>query len=476
MENNELIRNLMDKFLGAPAEKTAFSLYDGRQVTDISYNQFGADILKTAGFFRKNGISGQHIALAGPNSYDWVVTFFAAVFSGNAVILLNPDLPGTLLEEQCSFADASLVFTEPERAAEMADSTCVRWMAFDSIRHEAPAEADQAYPWKMEDTMAMMFTSGTTGKSKAVEFSFGNIQAFLDGLEGVLDPDYDRVLLVAPVHHIMGLATVLSRVERYHEICIGRGIRYMIPDMPILNPRYLQMVPTILESLVKLLKKAKTPEQRQKYIGKNLAHISVGGAMVNQEHCRFMMDLGIAVEAGYGMTETTGTGTRCIWDANTMGSIGKPYGKTILQIRDGELLMKGPAVMKGYYKDPEETAKVIEDGWIHTGDMVHCDENGYYYITGRKKNVIILSSGENVNPEEIEARFGKCPQILECLVYSDGKGICADVYTRDEPACAAYIKAYNESMPMYRHVYKVHYMVQPLEKTASGKIKRKENT
>ena len=137
--------------------------------------------------------------------------------------------------------------------------------------------------------------------------------------------------------------------------------------------------------------------------------------------------------------------------------------------------MRTPAIMNGYYKNPGETAKILEDGWLHTGDLAHCDENGYYYLIGRKKNVIILSNGENVNPEEIEAQLGECPEILECMVYGDKKGICADVYMNNESAVADFIKKYNEAVPLYRQIYKVNYSFTPLEKTGTGKIKRKEN-
>ena len=196
---------------------------------------------------------------------------------------------------------------------------------------------------------------------------------------------------------------------------------------------------------------------------------------MNKELLRYMMQLGIVLETGYGMTETAGAGTGCEWDENNITTIGKPYGKTQMRVCNGELQIKSPSLMKGCYKDPEETARVIEDGWIHTGDMGYCDDDGYYYITGRKKNVIILSNGENVNPEEIEAAWGTCKAIEECLVYSNGRGICADVYTKDPEVASTYIKSYNESMPMYRQVYKVNYTNQPLPKTASGKIIRKEN-
>lgn len=249
----------------------------------------------------------------------------------------------------------------------------------------------------------------------------------------------------------------------------------MIPDMPVLNPSYTQTVPAALESIAKLLKNAKTEEERQKCIGKNLKRIVTAGAASNPDACRDLMDMGIAVGNAYGMTETTSVGSWWELDANNLTTIGKPYGTTQMRIKDGEIQIKSPGVMKGYYKDPEATAAIIEDGWVHTGDLGYCDKDGNYYITGRKKNVIILSNGENVNPEEIEATFANCDAIEECLVYSDGKGICADVFTKERDTAAVFIKKYNRSVPMYRQVYKVNYTEEPLPKTGSGKIKRKEN-
>ena len=249
----------------------------------------------------------------------------------------------------------------------------------------------------------------------------------------------------------------------------------MLADISTLNPTSLSIIPSVLSSLVKLLKSAKSEEERQRYVGKNLATVAVSGASANPALCRYLMESGFEIQSAYGMTESAGAGTQCVWSEETIGSIGKPYGKTECRIVDGELLLRGPSVMKGYYKDPEETAKLIEDGWLHTGDLAYCDERGYYYLTGRKKNVMILSNGENVNPEEIESKLGECKAILECMVFNDGKGICADVYTDNETDAADFIKRYNESVPLYRQVYKVNYSPTPLEKTGSGKIKRKEN-
>ena len=128
--------------------------------------------------------------------------------------------------------------------------------------------------------------------------------------------------------------------------------------------------------------------------------------------------------------------------------------------------------MKSYYNDPEETAKIIKDGWLHTGDLGYCDDDGYYYITGRKKNIIILANGENVSPEEIEQELSRCEEILESRVYDDGKKICVDVYTKNEISVEEYIRKYNKTMPLYRKIYQVNCQDTPLEKTASGKIKR----
>lgn len=477
MENNGYIKQLVRHFSAVKENTIAFSLYDGSQVVNITYRQFLNDILKATGFFVHKDIKDQHIAIAAANSYDWLVVFFAITGSGNTAVLLNPDLPKDLLWRQCAQADVSIICSNAPRIAEFgADFGNVECLNFENIRAGMPISIDEISFSNPDDTIVMMFTSGTTGKSRIVEFSSENLESFVYDTEVIFTPNMYSVLMCLPLFHIYGVIVAVAWLQRRKTICIGRGMRYMLADMSVLNPSFVSLVPSVLDSMVKILRKAKTAEERQKYIGTNLVGISVGGAGVKLDSCRCMMNMGIMVQSAYGMTESTGSGTWCIWNEENIGSIGKPYGRTQCRIEDGELLLKGPSVMKGYYKDPEETAKIIENGWLHTGDLAYCDENGYYYLTGRKKNVIILSNGENVNPEEIEAQFSKCPEILECLVYSDKKGVCADVYTINESAASDFIKKYNEEVPLYRQVRKVTYSPAPLEKTGSGKIKRKENT
>lgn len=475
MSNTGFIPEAIGRFSSVPQGTIAFSIYDGRNVQHISYDTLRQDILKTAGFFISRNIVNQHIAIIAPNCYEWITTFWGIAASGNTAVLLNPDLPEDILQWQCEYADVGVVCgINADPFAFISNLSGTTYLPFAQLQEAYIPEISTLPVSQPDNTLLMMFTSGTTGKSKIVEFTIANIQSYLLDV-GTVTSTTNNMLLISPLHHVMGLVSVLAKQYQLQTICIGRGAKYFILDMPALNPTFVSMVPSMLESLVKLLRRAKTPQDRQKFIGTNLECIAVSGASANTQLCSFMMDLGFKVQSAYGMTETAGAGTWCEWNPDNIGSIGKPYGSIQCRIEDGELLLKSPSVMKGYYKDPEETAKVIVDGWIHTGDMGYCDESGHYYITGRKKNVIILSNGENVNPEEIEAKWSGCEAILESMVYSDGKGICAEVYTERPEQAKEFIAAYNADMPMYRQVYKVNYSSVPLEKTASGKIKRKAN-
>lgn len=477
MKSRGYLRDLLESFAVTSTETVAFSNYDGREIIDITYRQFYEDILHATGYFLERQIKDQYIAIAAPNSYDWILVFFGILCSGNVAVPLNQDLPQDTIKQQCNQADVSILCGDTNSLADLG-AILQNWdfLDFNTILAGTEVSPD-TLPWAApDDTAVMIFTSGTTGESKIVTFTMRNLQTFSEDTRQIFAPYMTSILLCLPLYHIYGIANVLVWLENRRRILVGRGMRYILSDMPLLNPSFVSMVPSVLESIVKILKRTKTEEERQKYIGTGLTGVSIGGAGIRLDDCRYIMDLGIHVQSAYGMTESAGAGTWCEWDQNNIGSIGRCFGRTICRIENGEILIKGPAVMKGYYKDPDETAKIIVDGWLHTGDLGYCDENGYFYITGRKKNVMILSNGENVNPEEIEGILGKCSAIPESLVYNDARGICADIYTQDRETAEAFIKAYNESVPKSRQLYKVSYSSGPLPKTGSGKIKRKENT
>ena len=477
MHNKSYFVNVIKQFASASGEKQAISVYDGLQVRSISYPEFADDILKVAGYFKANNICNQHIALIASNCYESLVVLYGIITSGNVAALLNPALPDDELRRQCVQADVSMTWSDKSTCFELRSALDdARLLSYDEVKLLAPIQFDDIHPAEPDKTILLLSTSGTTGKSKIVEISIKNIANYFDSYPAVDTLiGLDRLLWVLPLYHIGGVGSAMLALSRGKTVCIGRGMRYIFMDLNTLHPTYTIFVPVMLESLEKIYKDT-TAEERMKRFGGSLKRINVAGAASKPATCQYLMEQGLILETAYGMTETTGVGTWGEWTVDTIGSIGKVGKNVQCRIKDGEILLKSDAIMKGYYKDPEETAKVIVDGWLHTGDMGYCDENGYYYITGRKKNVIILSNGENVNPEEIEATFGACTAIEECMVYSDGKGICADVFANDPDSAATYIKHYNESMPMYRQVYKVNYSSEPLPKTSSGKIKRKENS
>lgn len=467
------IKYSLERFV-CERDKVAFFLYNGKKVDKVTYKEFVDDILKVAGFFCQNKVTQKHIAFVEPNSYKWIVTFFAALSTGNIAVLLDPLLPQEIIKKQCELADVTYIYNTQYKFenAQMKEE-----ILDDEILNGASAiTMDEIYCESPDDTIILIGTSGTTGTSKMVEISSKNIEYSVYSFEEIYNKEGREKLMASfPWHHIGGLLDVLIMLYYAKSMCIGRGAKYLFADMSVLNPTSVSMVPAFMESLEKIFRTQKSIEARRKYVGENLKRVVIAGATIKQSTCRFFLDQDIILETAYGMTETTRNGMWCELSENNPKTVGKITGEMQCKILDGELLVKGPTIMKGYYKDPEATNQIIKDGWLHTGDLGYCDEEGYYYITGRKKNVIILSNGENVNPEEIEATFYQCDKIVEAMVYSDGKGICADIFTENEHQVKEYVKAYNENMPLYRQVYKVNCTNIPLEKTAAGKIKRKEN-
>lgn len=478
MEKYGVIKDLAVRFASEAEDQIAVCVYDGARVRDITYRSFAEDIRQAAGYFVNNSIKNQHIAIAAPNSYDWLVVFFAVITSGNVAVMMNPELSNDILLWQTGKADISVICGEEDFLSSLDGSfDRVAKIPFSVIRAAEPVSLDMLTSAQPDDTIIMLFTSGTTGKSKVVEVTSRNWRYVMDTLvdqfrlEGM-----DRICIPVPFHHTLGLHLAVMTFFYDRTVCIGRGIKYLFFDMAALNPGMLVAVPSVVESLEKVLRRAKTPEDRQKILGNHFHQITYGGAALKEPVLRTFLDHGVVMCVNYGMTEIAGGTSWGIVDRESRyRTAGKFTAHTQCRFEDGELLLKTPALMKGYYKDPEETAKIIEDGWIHTGDLGRLDEDGYFFLTGRKKNVIILPNGENVNPEEIENNFGVCADILECMVYGDGKGICADIYTENQDAVKAFVKEYNKGTPLYRQVYKVNYSAVPLEKTGSGKIKRKVN-
>lgn len=473
MQRKNYLKELIASFLTDYKECPAFAIVNGKTVYEISYKTFAEDILKNAFFWRDNGYKNEHIALLTENRYDWLVAFFGILLSGNVCVSLNPDLPIEDLKHFGKKADVKKIWCSQQKKEEFQKEFLEVVISSDDIKSSELLSFDKIQEYNIHDLACILFTSGTTGESKGVMLTIGNLAAcennFLE-MHNVY-----RSYLISPMYHIGGIRISLSMLGHGRTLCIGRGVKYIFADMALLNPDHIATVPGIMDSLAKILKRVSDSEKRKKYIGSNLKKIGLGGASSNKQMCLFLMEQGFDLGIGYAMTETTGCGLIGEFSEENVGCLGVPEDGMQCKIKDGEILLKGEGIMAGYYKDPEATSQIIKDGWLYTGDIGYRDDNGYYYLTGRKKNVIILANGENVNPEELEEKLGECDAILECMVYGDKRGICADIYAKNSEFAASFIKDYNGNVPTYRQIYKVNYYEEPLPKTASGKIKRKEN-
>ena len=253
---------------------------------------------------------------------------------------------------------------------------------------------------------------------------------------------------------------------------LSSDLRDFYRDVRLMHSDAMAVAPMLMESIYKDVKRGRRERlnglwnpcgSSAMFDGKMLAELAREGMMITQV---------------YGMTETCGDGIiNYAQDEKHIRSAGKPDDHCEYKIaEDGELCIRGGCVMLGYYKDPAATAEVVDaDGWLHTGDLARADEEGYYYITGRKKNLIILDSGENVSPEELESLLAKCPAVKECVVKEKGKKICAVIYCEEakQEEVREYITATNRTLPLYQRMSAVEFSTEPLPRTGTGKLLRK---
>jgi long-chain acyl-CoA synthetase len=275
-------------------------------------------------------------------------------------------------------------------------------------------------------------------------------------------------------------------------ICINDSFMHMVRNMAIYKPDVMLMVPLMIETIYKRLAAAdpSIPPQAlaANVFGGNLKIIFTGGAHLDPFYIEKFEAYGVSILEGYGMSECSPVISNNMPENHKAGSIGKPLNNAEVKIsEDGEILVKGSSVMKGYYKMPEETAETLKDGWLHTGDKGYIDEDGFLFINGRVKNLIILSNGENISPEEIENKIGLDPLVGEVIVTGEANGLTARIYPDQdviqvkglEPetvkaALQEMLDSYNKNQPTYRQITGLVVRNNPFIRNATGKIKRTE--
>ncbi len=493
------------------------------------------------------GCRDAHVALIGEASYDWMCSYYALMAVGAVSVPIDKELPAEDILGILERAECTHIFYSPvaeEKIASIRDRMTFtkQFVCFGESAIEGSTRLSDMiarggelyrggdngyYDYEIDpDRLAtIVFTSGTTGKGKGVMLSQRNITSdmqqgmYLFHVEG-------KTMFVLPPHHTFG--STVNFVGHYAqgiEVYISSGTRYLLNELKAEKPTHLVLVPLFVETLYKRIwqtaeKSGKADihrkaikisngllkvgiDMRQKLFkdvlsafGGRLEMIICGGAALNQELIDDFESMGIVILNGYGITECAPLISCNRNQYRKNGSVGAPIIGGEVKIADpdengeGEICYKGPNVMLGYYKEPEATATVFdEEGYFHTGDWGRLDEEGWIFITGRLKNIIILANGKNVYPEEIEYEIRNVPGVSEVVVYAgESKNekreiIVAEIFPDEETIeklgitdVKAYfteeVKKINDRMPPYKAVGHIKLRKEEFIKNTSRKITR----
>ena len=481
-----------------------------------TYHDVKEDINAFGTWMYKNKIKDKHVAIIGKNSYEWLVAFLACVNGGNVAVAIDKSLPANEISELLKLADVDYALVT-DQYVEKVDTKLVKKVfdlgTFDTILYEGRKLLRDknndflTYQIIPEKTAAILFTSGTSGKSKGVELTNHNIAFELNRTCQLYKPS-GNVLAILPFHHAFGLIVGIFMAVNYEEpIYINKSPKYVKKNLQDFKPQTIFMVPMFVEFFHKQIwaeidKKGKTAATKglmastdlllktgvdvrkktysaiHKVFGGNLEYIICGGAALDPMYVKEFRSWGIEILNGYGTTECSPCTAVNRPFHHKDGSVGVLIPDTEVRVsEEGEILFKGDHVMKGYYKDEEATNAVIIDGWYHTGDLGYVDEEGFITLTGRKKNLIILSNGENLSPEELEEDFSRDPAVREVLVYDENGKIVAEIYPEDDFLDnQAYFNELKEKInnkrPMFKRIAIVKLRNEEFIKNGSMKIVR----
>lgn len=485
MKKTENMRQVLEKMESDLAGRRMIRFMEGERVCDVLTEDFFAQVRNIAGCIVDNGLQGKHIGVLGKNSCQWLAHLCAVFWSGSVAVLLNCDTDSGSLRNLAKRVDLSAVMYDAV-SEELIGQTffenhvCTIPFCQWNGRPAGDGGKQITVEKKGNELGCIFFTSGTTAESKAVMMSESALAAGV--CHRINSRKFESFLAVLPFHHLSGFSSVLNAWYLGAEVCIAEELKYFFEYLRAMKPDYIFVVPSMLRMLARKLKNGGDNGCR---FGWNLRLINCGGASFCPEVLQTFLDRKIVVLQGYGASEAGAIGFLREMTMEHPDTIGKPSAELEAKIEDGELYLRSKAVMTGYYGDEEETRKVLgADGWYATGDLCRQDEEGLFYLTGRRKNVIILENGENVSPEEVEAKLYQCPDICEVAVGTERSMIRAEVYPQYPKGCSEEqkeevrkcirqaIAQYNDTVPVYKQIQKVNFSDSPLKKTSVGKVVR----
>lgn len=416
------------------------------QIEAKSYTQLKEDSESFSCVLQNLGEQGNHIAITGMTSYPWLVAYFGTVNSKSVAVPLDVSLPAAEMCELLDRADATVLVIDEVRAdvIAIAKKQCPKLNYVISMQKKESDETILSFTQLLDnnrgtydlvlepDSLAtIMFTSGTTGKSKGVMLTHRNLAEDATCLDMKIPPR-TVVLSVLPIHHAYCLSMdILKGLSLGSVICINDSLLRVAKNVKLFQPNMILMVPLMIETFAKKLEEvANLPKEivKKEVFGEQLHTICSGGAYLNPSFIDLFSNYGITILQGYGMTECSPViSTNLSWNKKKE-SVGKLMPNCEAKVVDGEIWVRGSSVMIGYYKMSEETAETLENGWLKTGDLGYVDQDGFVFLTGRKKNLIITKNGENVSPEELENKLSENRMIQEILIREKDGVIEAEIF------------------------------------------------
>ncbi len=505
------------------ADRTAFQFEQYNRIIRISFREFLDDINGLGTMLHYLGLHAEKIALIGDNSYNWILSYFAVVNGGSIIVPLDPetkedDLTKLLMNTEISCVICSERFFD--KIQKIRDTVNIHQIYIlekdisDLVcqGNELIGKGERLFiDYAVQDNAcsAILYTSGTTSQPKGVMLSHKNIAT--NAVVSIKNVFFAGTsILVLPLYHTFSFtASVLCVLLSGRTISINKNLKELKNDFNKYQPQNLVLVPMIVESLYKQIwiqakKKKKDKLLRTLIVASNtllkikidmrkilfssvrnsfggkLEFIISGGALIQNKYIKGFRELGIQVLNGYGITECSpvlSVNRNFYFKDHSAGQI---LDGIDIKVVNDEILVKGDVVFAGYYRDKSQTSEAFQDGWFKTGDLGYIDDDGFLYITGRKKNLIILNNGKNINPEEIEDHFYKLDYVKEVVVYQNDNQIEAKIYFGNENV-ELYAKQIehdlniiNNQLPKYKNISKIIIRGTEFPKTSTKKIRREK--
>lgn len=519
--------------------------------TNISYKHFGNDLKYFGTALIELGLEGKRIAIIGKNRYEWALSYVSILNGVGVAVPLDKGLPEQEIESSLERSHVEAVIFEKEyidtmknissKNAQIKEFICMNSETSNEFKSvydliatgktliengDTKFENHQIFP---DEMATIIFTSGTTSISKAVMLSNRNIASNIyniDCAEKIYSDDVNMAFL--PLHHTFGSTAILLFLSHGVTNVFCDGLRYIQDNLKEYKVTIFVCVPLLLEAMYKkihvqinkqgktklvkfatnlsnFLLKFKIDIRRKLFkeildnLGGRLRFVISGASAIDKNVAKGFHDFGVLAVQGYGLTETApvlvAENAKCV----KYGSVGVPLPEVDIKIMSpnedgiGEIVVKGPNIMLGYYEMPKETAEVLKDGWFYTGDLGYIDKDGFLFITGRKKNVIVLKNGKNVYPEELEILINNLPYVSESMVFGKPKDddlvlSTKIVYNKDYiqekyPNISEEdlknliwndIKQINLTLANYKHIKNLIITDEPMIKTTTQKVKRFE--